>query len=120
MPKPFQTEFTFEKRKTESARIREKFPTLIPVICERVENNTTLVPELDRRKFLVPPHLTMGQFVYVVRKRVKLDATQAIFMYISHRNILAPTSMTLSQLYEEHKHEDGFLYVCYSGENTFG
>lgn len=23
-------------------------------------------------------------------------------------------------IYEEHKDEDGFLYVLYSGENTFG
>jgi len=23
-------------------------------------------------------------------------------------------------IYEEHKDEDGFLYIAYSGENTFG
>jgi hypothetical protein len=51
MPKPFQTEFTFENRKTESARIREKFPALIPVICERVENNTTLVKVVLARQW---------------------------------------------------------------------
>lgn len=26
----------------------------------------------------------------------------------------------MSTIYEEHKDEDGFLYVLYSGENTFG
>lgn len=26
----------------------------------------------------------------------------------------------MSAIYEEKKHEDGFLYVTYSGENTFG
>lgn len=26
----------------------------------------------------------------------------------------------MSALYEEHKDEDGFLYMTYSGENTFG
>jgi len=26
----------------------------------------------------------------------------------------------MSAIYEEHKDEDGFLYVTYSGENTFG
>lgn len=29
-------------------------------------------------------------------------------------------SALLGALYEEHKDEDGFLYVAYSGENTFG
>ena len=118
MPKPFQSEFNFEKRKAESTRILNRYPDLIPVICERVEGHTT-VPDLDRRKFLVPPHLTMGQFVYVVRKRISLEPSQAIYMYISG-NILAPTAHTLSLVYNEHKNDDGFLYVTYSGENTFG
>ena len=26
----------------------------------------------------------------------------------------------MGQVYEEHKDEDGFLYITYSGENTFG
>jgi GABA(A) receptor-associated protein len=26
----------------------------------------------------------------------------------------------MSSLYEEHRDEDGFLYITYSGENTFG
>jgi GABA(A) receptor-associated protein len=26
----------------------------------------------------------------------------------------------MSAIYEEHKDEDGFLYMTYSGENTFG
>ena len=26
----------------------------------------------------------------------------------------------MSSIYEDHKDDDGFLYVTYSGENTFG
>lgn len=29
-------------------------------------------------------------------------------------------SVTMGALYEDSKDEDGFLYVAYSGENTFG
>lgn len=29
-------------------------------------------------------------------------------------------SLTMGQLYDKEKDEDGFLYVAYSGENTFG
>lgn len=31
-----------------------------------------------------------------------------------------PTGAIMSAIYEEKKDEDGFLYVTYSGENTFG
>jgi len=26
----------------------------------------------------------------------------------------------MSNIYLKHKDEDGFLYICYSGENSFG
>lgn len=29
-------------------------------------------------------------------------------------------SLTMGQLYDKEKDQDGFLYVAYSGENTFG
>ena len=29
-------------------------------------------------------------------------------------------SATMGSIYDEHKDEDGFLYIAYSGENTFG
>jgi len=38
------------------------------------------VSSFNRKKYLVPADLTMGQFVYVIRKRIKLPADQAIFV----------------------------------------
>jgi GABA(A) receptor-associated protein len=69
-------------------------------------------------RYLVPADLTVGQFVYVVRKRIKLGAEKAIFVFV--KNTLPPTAALMSAIYEEHKDEDGFLYMTYSGENTFG
>lgn len=62
--------------------------------------------------------MTVGQFVYVIRKRIKLSSEKAIFIFIN--NVLPPTAALMSKIYAEHKDEDGFLYVQYSGENTFG
>lgn len=56
--------------------------------------------------------------MYVIRKRIKLPSEKAIFIFIN--DILPPTAALMSTIYEEHKDEDGFLYVLYSGENTFG
>ncbi|KAK3039692.1 hypothetical protein RJ639_027033 [Escallonia herrerae] len=69
-------------------------------------------------QYLVPADLTVGQFVYVVRKRIKLSAEKAIFVFV--KNTLPPTAALMSAIYEENKDEDGFLYMTYSGENTFG
>jgi GABA(A) receptor-associated protein len=66
----------------------------------------------------VPADLTVGQFVYVIRKRIKLSPEKAIFIFV--KNVLPPTAALMSSVYEDHRDEDGFLYVTYSGENTFG
>ena len=68
---------------------------------------------------MVPADLTVGQFVYVIRKRIKLSPEKAIFIFVSN-NVLPPTASLMSAVYEEHKDDDGFLYITYSGENTFG
>ncbi|KAK4398536.1 Autophagy-related protein 8C-like, partial [Sesamum angolense] len=105
-----------ERRQAEAARIREKYPDRIPVIVEKAERSD--IPDIDKKKYLVPADLTVGQFVYVVRKRIKLSAEKAIFIFV--KNILPPTAAMMSAIYDENKDEDGFLYMTYSGENTFG
>merc|ERR1712060_48503 len=112
----FKQEHPLEKRQAEAQRIREKYPDRIPVIVEKAEKSD--IPDIDKKKYLVPADLTVGQFVYVIRKRIKLSPEKAIFIFVS--NVLPPTAALMSSIYEEHKDEDGFLYIAYSGENTFG
>ncbi|KAI0488287.1 hypothetical protein KFK09_028115 [Dendrobium nobile] len=112
----FKLVHDFEKRRAEAARIREKYPDRIPVIVEKAERSD--ITNIDKKKYLVPADLTVGQFVYVIRKRIKLSAEKAIFIFVD--NVLPPTGSVMSKIYEEKKDEDGFLYVTYSGENTFG
>ncbi|KAJ2750155.1 Autophagy- protein 8, partial [Coemansia sp. BCRC 34490] len=105
-----------QKRQEEADRIRRKYPDRIPVICEKVEKSD--IQTIDKKKYLVPADLTVGQFVYVIRKRIKLSPEKAIFIFVNE--ILPPTAALMSSVYEEHKDDDGFLYITYSGENTFG
>ncbi|QEU61347.1 Atg8 [Kluyveromyces lactis] len=116
MKSAFKSEFPFEKRKAESERIVQKFHNRIPVICER--GGKSDIPDIDKRKYLVPGDLTVGQFVYVIRKRIKLPAEKAIFIFVN--DTLPPTAALMSSIYQQHKDKDGFLYVSYSSENTFG
>ncbi|KAF2223204.1 autophagy protein Atg8 ubiquitin like-domain-containing protein [Elsinoe ampelina] len=116
MRSKFKDEHPFEKRKAEAERIRQKYTDRIPVICEKVEKSD--IATIDKKKYLVPADLTVGQFVYVIRKRIKLSPEKAIFIFVDE--VLPPTAALMSSIYEEHKDEDGFLYITYSGENTFG
>ncbi|XP_074341692.1 autophagy-related protein 8C-like isoform X2 [Apium graveolens] len=112
----YKKEQPFEKRHAEATRIREKYSDRIPVVIERAGKSD--IPDIDKKKYLVPGDLTVGQFVYVIRKRIKLGAEKAIFIFV--KNLLPPNAAMMSKIYEENKDEDGFLYMTYSGESTFG
>lgn len=112
----FKENHPLKKRMDESTRIRKKYPDRVPVIVEKAESSDIEI--LDKKKYLVPGDLTVGQFVYVVRKRIKLEPEKAIFLFIN--NTLPPAASLMSQIYKEHKDTDGFLYIIYSGESTFG
>ena len=129
MRSKFKDEHPFEKRKAEAERIRQKYADRIPVsgssithslrntdfliscpsryinvaalqvICEKVEKSD--IATIDKKKYLVPADLTVGQFVYVIRKRIKLSPEKAIFIFVDE--VLPPTAALMSSIYEEHK-----------------
>jgi GABA(A) receptor-associated protein len=112
----FKAERDFETREREANRMREKYPDRIPVIVEKASNGD--ISDIDKKKYLVPTDLTVGQFVHVIRKRIKLTPEKAIFIFVN--NVLPPTAALMSTIYEEQKDADGFLYIVYNGENVFG
>ena len=114
--KGYKKTYPFLKRKAEAERIRAKYPDRIPLIVEK--HHSSDVEAMDKTKFLVPCDLTVGQFIYVVRKRLKLNQNHALFLFIG--NTMISGHIILSQVYQENKDEDGFLYCEYSGENCFG
>jgi GABA(A) receptor-associated protein len=117
MQSRYKMNHSLEQRMQEAEKVRERHPDRLPVICEKVDGSN--IPDIDKNKFLVPSDLTVGQFVLVVRKRVMLEPEKAIFLFIDDKTIPSNAAM-MSDLYQKHKDEDGYLYVKYSGENTFG
>ena len=55
--------YVTEKRKSEAERIRAKYPDRVPVICEKADRSD--IPDIDKKKYLVPADLTVGQYHYV-------------------------------------------------------
>ena len=112
----FKEDNSFEKRKNESKYIMTKYKSRIPIIVEK--NNNCQINEIDKNKYLVPSDLKMNQFMFIVRKRLDLKPHETIFLLVN--NELCTSSMAFYEIYEKHADEDGFLYIVYTSENTFG
>ncbi|KAF1446546.1 Gamma-aminobutyric acid receptor-associated protein, partial [Spheniscus demersus] len=93
----YKKEHPFEKRRCEGKKICKKYPDRIPVIVEKVLK--AQIRDLDKKKYLIPSDLTVGQFYFLIQKRVHLRAEDALFFFVN--NVIPPTSATLGQLYQE-------------------
>uniref|UniRef100_A0AAY4EFJ3 Uncharacterized protein n=1 Tax=Denticeps clupeoides TaxID=299321 RepID=A0AAY4EFJ3_9TELE len=141
----YKEEHPFEKRRSEGEKIRKKYPDRVPVIVEKAPK--ARIGDLDKKKYLVPSDLTVGQFYFLIRKRIHLRAEDALFFFVN--NVIPPTSATMGLLYQvlttfllylstgwshfifvfnwfyfpvlqEHHEEDFFLYIAYSDESVYG
>ena len=112
----FKDKFSFDKRKTESEKIKKKYEDRIPIIVEKEKSSK--LNDIDKTKFLAPSDLTMGQFSYVIRKRIELNEAESLFLFVN--NTMITGSSSISAIYNDHKDEDGFLYITYCSENVFG
>lgn len=97
--------------------IKAKYPDRIPVIVD-IDTKSKDIPPLDKCKFLLPNDLTWGQFLYVIRKRIKLKPEKSIFMFIN--NTLPNTAQLVQDTYKQLYNCDGIMKVVVSSENTFG
>lgn len=113
----FKQEKSFDERKKDCDKAKKRYPNRIPVICEKhPDSNLT---EIDKKKYLVPRDMTVSTFIYVLRKRIdKLDKQQAIYLFVG--NTIPQVSKQMADVYQEHADDDGFLYMTYSAESTFG
>ena len=114
----FKSEFSFAKRSLEAKRIMSKYKDRIPIICEKAKHCGKDCPLIDKKKYLVPIDLTVAQFIYVIRKRLKLESEKAMFIFVNGQ--IPTNSHLISDLYNKNKDKDEFLYVTYALENTFG
>jgi GABA(A) receptor-associated protein len=120
MPKNlFRSKHSIEDRQKESDRIRIKYPDKVPIIVTKSSSAVKSLVNIDRNKFLAPEDLTIGQFLTVIRKRIKVNDSESIFLFIDD-NTMPPTSVSLNQIYHDYKDDDGFLYITYCSENVFG
>jgi GABA(A) receptor-associated protein len=105
---------TLEERTQFAKSIMEKHPGKIPLIIE--SNKDKDLPPIH--KFIIPNDLTVGQVIYMLRKRIKLNEREAIYVFF--KDSLLNTNTLMSEVYEQYKEADGIVYAVYAKENTFG
>ena len=96
--------------------IKERYPDRVPVYVQKKENSN--VPDVPKHKYLVPKCMTMGNFIYIIRKNIKLTSDKALFVFVDNKLVCNTESM--EEVYKKYQNEDGFLYTVYSSESTFG
>jgi GABA(A) receptor-associated protein len=115
----FFDKYSFLERLEESQKIMNKFPERFPVICEKNgRDNST--PDIDKHKYLVPYNITLGQFIHIIRKRLQLQPSSSLFLFIGKEHTILPNNTIIDDIYHLYKNNDGFLYVMYSRESVFG
>lgn len=119
----FEQQHDFNVRKTESERVMKKYDNKLALVAEPIKGDRYMEKYANKHnaknKYLVGYDLTLAQFHTVIRKRLHLSFNDSIFIYCKDKT-LPYTSQTMGQIYKEQASEDGFLYLFYGSESTFG
>ncbi|ERE90818.1 gamma-aminobutyric acid receptor-associated protein [Cricetulus griseus] len=95
---------------SEGKKNRKKCPDWVLVIVEK----SPQIPkgDLDEKKDLEPPGLTIGQLYFSIQKPIHFRAENALVFSVN--NFTVPTSAIVGQIRQEHHEKDFFLHIAYS------
>lgn len=106
----FQIQYPLNLRKEEATKIRNKYPTKIPIIIEKSEPSNT--PILKKEKYLIEENITVGGFIHHLRELMDLGNEFVLYLFIN--GIYPPkTNEKMRDIYNTYKEKDEFLYITY-------
>ena len=108
---------TLEDRKLYSTKLITKYPDRIPVVIQP-HSKLLKTAKTEKNKYLMPRNIKITEMMVIFRTIIKIDSSKAIFIFVN--NSLIPMRDTVEELYNTYKDQDGFLYITYAYENTFG
>ena len=104
------------KRKLCSDEILRKYPDKIPVIVDR---GTKDAPAIAKHKYLIDSCNELVYLIMTIRRQVLVPKEDALFFFTESHSAI-PMTMLMGNLYATYKNSDGFLYIFYTRESTFG
>ena len=107
---------SFEERKKTSSYLMQKNENCIPIIFEKGYNHQTI--QFKKSKFIVSFYITIGQLIFIIRNYCSIEPFVSLFLFIN--GSIPSNSSMMIDIYNREKDEDGFLYIKYFTENTFG
>lgn len=89
-----------EKRVEGSAKIRAKYPDRVACIVEAARKDD---PVLEQRKFLVPSDSTVAKFIFQIRKQMKLDDHENVFVFVGENQQQPIGTALMIDVYQHNK-----------------
>lgn len=113
--KRFREIAPLEKRKEVVSTLARKYPHCVPVMVEYVGCK---IRKDASNKYLVAADYPLTALIPKIRKCIELSAGESIFIFANKSLLSISTNMSL--IYNQHKDDDGFLYLTVCKENSFG
>ena len=106
-----------KKRKELSESLIKENPGKIPVIFEKEE--TSKHEDIKKTRYLLDENFTVGDFLKMVRKHMKLNEGEALYLSVKAKYNLT-SEKVMGDIYQLYKDNDGFLYIMYSSQVIMG
>ena len=115
----FQEENTYEERLALYNKVRIKCPNRYFVI---VEPATPLDPSISKTKYVIPYNMPMSSVINEIRPLIQIESHHALAFYVGPKNNehLLSLALSIDYAYTLYHENDGFLYITYTRESTFG
>lgn len=98
-----------EKRVEGSAKIRSKYPDRVACIVEAARKDD---PVLEQRKFLVPSDSTVAKFIFQIRKQMKLDDHENVFVFVGENQQQPIGTALMIDVYQHNKCVSTSLFLA--------
>ena len=110
---------SFDARKKRFNSLLLKFPDKIPVILEKSKVDKYL-PKINKSKLLVSHEMTIANIIKLLKSNLKINENISLYIVVANKNVMVSGSQSIDSIYNEHRNDDGFLYLEYCTENVFG
>jgi len=105
--------------KKEIKKLKMKYPDKIPILVYPIDDKQ---PKINKNKYLVPKTITIAEFLFNLKKRIKINERDAIFLFVENKNgenNIPASNAIISDLFYINQKEN-VLIIKYGVENTFG